>query len=581
MQPSSDTDSSSVCLDNSSAPTSFESAWVMPPMSDDITPFNSPRIMANLSLNGDDKEVDDFKLVTDEDRAEALRIKGEANKAFAAKDFKKAIQLYGDAITLNPKDPIFWSNRAFAKMKLEEFGGAVSDATKAIEIDPKAVKAYYRRALSQLAVLHPKPAVADLKEVLKLEPSNIEARKQLEATQKLMHRIAFEKAISAGDTESASHRSRRMINDGSCPMDAKYTGPLPQPPSESEGENGRWKPTKEFVEGMIEWFREGKGHLPKRLVWEIVLGCEEVLRKEKTLVEIDIEEDCTVDVIGDTHGQFYDLLHLFTLTGPPSPNHILLFNGDFVDRGSWSVEVALTLFAYKWLYPNRIYLNRGNHETADMNKVYGFEGEVKHKHGEPTYKLFSDVFTALPLATLLSPTRSPRTLSSLSLSRDPPKAFLSPEGRKRFFVVHGGLFSKDGVTLDDIRKIDRFGRQPGQEGLMMELLWTDPQEAEGRGPSKRGVGVGFGPDVTKTWCEANGVTAVFRSHEVRQAGYSVEHDGLCVTVFSAPNYCDSTGNKGAFIRVDAEGEVKYTSFNSVSHPPMRPMAYSQGFNGLM
>jgi serine/threonine-protein phosphatase 5 len=108
-------------------------------------------------------------------------------------------------------------------------------------------------------------------------------------------------------------------------------------------------------------------------------------------------------------GQFYDLLHLFSLTGPPSPTHLLLFNGDFVDRGSWSVEVALTLFAYKWLYPNRVFLNRGNHETSDMNsasaratstcsdhptnwpsrltalaEVYGFEGEVKHKHGEVT-----------------------------------------------------------------------------------------------------------------------------------------------------------------------------------------------------
>ena len=37
---------------------------------------------------------------------------------------------------------------------------------------------------------------------------------------------------------------------------------------------------------------------------------------------------------------------------------------------------------------------------------------------------------------------------------------------KRYFVVHGGLFSKDGVTLDDIRKIERIGQQPGQEGLM-------------------------------------------------------------------------------------------------------------------
>jgi serine/threonine-protein phosphatase 5 len=45
--------------------------------------------------------------------------------------------------------------------------------------------------------------------------------------------------------------------------------------------------------------------------------------------------------------------------------------------------------------------------------------------------------------------------------------------------------AKDGVTLEEIAGIDRFGRQPGQEGWMMELLWTDPQEQFGRGPSKR------------------------------------------------------------------------------------------------
>jgi serine/threonine-protein phosphatase 5 len=56
-------------------------------------------------------------------------------------------------------------------------------------------------------------------------------------------------------------------------------------------------------------------------------------------------------------------------------------------------------------------------------------------------------------------------------------AILSPDGLKRYFVVHGGLFSKDEVTLEDIRKIPRFGKQPGQEGLMCEVcvqrFWVD------------------------------------------------------------------------------------------------------------
>ena len=86
-------------------------------------------------------------------------------------------------------------------------------------------------------------------------------------------------------------------------------------------------------------------------------------------------------------GQFYDFINIFESNGYPSDTHAYLFNGDFVDRGSFSVEVILTLFAYKWLYPDRLYLARGNHETDNMNKVYGFEGEVKAKFSDTMFKV--------------------------------------------------------------------------------------------------------------------------------------------------------------------------------------------------
>lgn len=77
----------------------------------------------------------------------------------------------------------------------------------------------------------------------------------------------------------------------------------------------------------------------------------------------------------------------------------------------------------------------------------------------------------MPLATLISATNPP--------SKYDPKIILSPDGIKRFFVVHGGLFSKDGVTLDEIRQIKRFGRQPGQEGLMCKIdISKDIKRAE-------------------------------------------------------------------------------------------------------
>ena len=49
--------------------------------------------------------------------------------------------------------------------------------------------------------------------------------------------------------------------------------------------------------------------------------------------------------------------------------------------------------------------------------------------------------------------------------------------------------------------------------------------------------------MTKRFLEDNGLQLLVRSHEVKEEGYEVAHDGYCITVFSAPNYCDQMGNK--------------------------------------
>lgn len=98
------------------------------------------------------------------------------------------------------------------------------------------------------------------------------------------------------------------------------------------------------------------------------------------MVEIPVAADGKMTVCGDTHGQFYDVMNLFKVNGLPSETNPYLFNGDFVDRGSFSVEVMFTMFAFKLLLPAHFHMTRGNHETINMNKMYGFEGEVKHKY---------------------------------------------------------------------------------------------------------------------------------------------------------------------------------------------------------
>ncbi|XP_028343483.1 uncharacterized protein, partial [Physeter macrocephalus] len=83
---------------------------------------------------------------------------------------------------------------------------------------------------------------------------------------------------------------------------------------------------------------------------------------------------------------------------------------------------------------------------------------------------------------------------------------------------------------------------------MTDLLWSDPSPIPGRSPSKRGVACQFGPDITASFLKQNNLKLVIRSHEMKDEGYEVEHNGKLITVFSAPNYCDQMKNKGAFIR---------------------------------
>lgn len=167
-----------------------------------------------MSSDGElENEFDELREVTDADRAEALERKAEANKAYAAKDFTRSIELYTEAIKLNPHEPTFWNNRAMSKAKIEEHGLAISDATKAIELKGDYAKAYYRRGVSSLAILRPKDAVPDFKKALEIEPGNRTVREQLNATVKLIRRIEFEKVGWVGGVAdprlSASARPRR------------------------------------------------------------------------------------------------------------------------------------------------------------------------------------------------------------------------------------------------------------------------------------------------------------------------------------------------------------------------------------
>lgn len=489
-------------------------------------------------------------------------LKNQANDAFRAGKFSVADALYSKAIaTIHSEgasttstdddhaEAILLGNRANARLKLEMYASAILDATHALEKNPGYLKAYHRRGSAAFALGKYREAKKDFLTLSQRLPSERDARYRLKECDKALKESLFLKAIES-DKDNATNIAD-TLDISTFTVEKDYSGPR-------IGDDGVI--TEEFVVALMEHFKaEKKLHI--RYAIMIVLAAKKIMDTLPNIVNVPVPEGKKITVCGDVHGQYYDLANaIFHQNGLPSPDNPYLFNGDFVDRGSFSAEVILTLLAIKVWSPESMHLTRGNHESQNMNKIYGFEGEIRAKYTATFFHLFTELFQSLPLAYILD-----------------GKSGGSPEG-KRAFIVHGGLFSKDGVTIDDIQRIDR--KCEPDNGLIAEMLWSDPQDADGWGPSKRGIGVAFGPDVTHRFLDNNDLDIVVRSHEMKDEGYEVGADGRLITIFSAPNYCDQMGNKGAYILFNHTMEAKFVQFTAVPHPNVRPMQYASFGTGL-
>ncbi|RIA97038.1 Metallo-dependent phosphatase-like protein [Glomus cerebriforme] len=251
----------------------------------------------------------------------------------------------------------------------------------------------------------------------------------------------------------------------------------------------------------------------------ICQAAREIFLSQPTLIELSPP----VKIVGDVHGQYSDLIRLFDMCGfPPAANY--LFLGDYVDRGKQSLETILLLLCYKIKYPENFFLLRGNHECANVTRVYGFYDECKRRSNLKTWKAFISVFNCLPIAAIVA---------------------------NKIFCVHGGL-SPSLSSMDEIRSIQRPTDVPDY-GLLNDLLWSDPSEtAVDWEDNERGVSYCFGKAIIMEFLQRHDFDLVCRAHMVVEDGYEFFNERTLVTVFSAPNYCGEFDNFGAVMSVNEE-----------------------------
>ncbi len=240
-------------------------------------------------------------------------------------------------------------------------------------------------------------------------------------------------------------------------------------------------------------------------------------------------------IVGDIHGDLESLAHIlksssFMEKTRKGENLLLVFLGDYGDRGIYSSEVYYVVLKLKEMFPQNVVLMRGNHEGPDDLLAYPHDLplHLRRKFGEDAtdvYVKLRKLFNHLHNAVLIE---------------------------ERYVLLHGGVPSK-ASNIDDLAYAHE--KHPSESHLE-EILWSDPWEGiRGTYPSPRGAGRLFGEDVTNKLLRMLNVEAMIRGHEPSEEGFKINHGGKVLTIFSrkGPPYYNS---RGAYLQLDISKAVE-------------------------
>ena len=291
---------------------------------------------------------------------------------------------------------------------------------------------------------------------------------------------------------------------------------------------------------------KSEGRLELECAHHLLKKATNLLYAEPTLLTLE----APIYIVGDIHGQFYDLLKLLDLVGgAPSEDRKFLFLGDYVDRGCFATEILFYLYSLKVNFPNSVYLLRGNHECRVITQHFNFWKECLFKYTDGIYNAFMTSFDSLPVAAVVK----------------------NLDGK--LLALHAGI----GPTirsLDHIGEIMRY-KEPPEKGPFCDVLWADPAnedevEAEELSLNEiedwhtttfdfnqlRGCSFNFGYKALTTFLQDNDLLCLVRGHSVQRLGVH-EHTYFlpCKTTIDIPRL-RSKRFKPKYRKEEAEAKKK-------------------------
>jgi len=240
-------------------------------------------------------------------------------------------------------------------------------------------------------------------------------------------------------------------------------------------------------------------------------------------------------IVGDLHGDLKSLVHIledssFLSKARSGEDVLLIFLGDYGDRGVHSPEVYYIVLKLKEMFPERVILMRGNHEGPADLLAYPHDLPVQMKNkfgdrGSEAYLRLRELFDRLYTGVTIE---------------------------DRVVLLHGGAPSQ-ATSINDVAYAHQ--KHP-RETHLEEILWSDPWKGiKGTIASPRGAGRLFGEDVTEKLLKLFKVKALIRGHQSAPDGYSTTHGGRVLTLFSrkGPPY---NNNYGAYLHLDLSQKVR-------------------------